>query len=428
MPTVVVIGGGFAGCSAALAVAKAGAEAILLEKTDMLCGVGVLSGVVQGEGGHAAVHEARALGGGEIFDVFDSIQLYHIDYLEQLNRKHVSIFDVLKVDRAVRAALEVAGVKVKLQARAKDVRMKGNALAHVLLDDGTKVEGDSFVDATGNSGTVAECTKHGFGCVMCMMRCPTFGGRVSITAKAGVRDIACMRPDGKLGAFTSGFTLIKESLGAEVRDELEKMGYMILPLPKELIHYDKLEKITATDNAQPAFIENLVIINNGFAKIMVQCYMPLDELHQLSGFENARMIDPLCGGVGNAVRGLAMAPRANSLKVEGLANLYCAGEKSGPQCGIVPATITGTLAGHNAARHCFGKEDLVLPRSLAIGDHVAFQKEMMDSGAQLYHRYGFTGAFFDRMKSRRLIYLHPEEIRERVEREGLRDVFAKRLG
>lgn len=427
MPTVVVIGGGFAGCAAAIAAVKAGAEAILLEKTDMLCGVGVLSGVVQGEGGHTVVNEARALGAGEIFDAFDSIQLYNIDWIKELNRRHVAIFSVLKVDAAVRDTLEVVGVKVKLKSRAKDLKLKGNALTQVVLDDGMKVEGDSFVDATGNSGTVAECTKHGFGCVMCMMRCPTFGGRVSITAKAGVKDVGCVRPDGKLGALTSGFTLVKESLGPQVRDELDKAGYLIIPLPRELVRYDKLEKITATDNATREFIENFVIINNGFAKVMVQCYMPLDELHQVPGFENARMIDPLGGGVGNAVRGLAMAPRDNSMKVEGLANLYCAGEKSGPLCGIVPATVTGTLAGHNAARHCFGKEELVLPRSLAIGDYVAFQKEMAERDTRPYHRYGFTGDYFKRMKASGLSSLDFKKVRDRVEREGLREVFAKRV-
>ena len=36
MYKIVVIGGGWAGCAAALAAKKAGAEVVLLEKTDLL--------------------------------------------------------------------------------------------------------------------------------------------------------------------------------------------------------------------------------------------------------------------------------------------------------------------------------------------------------------------------------------------------------
>ena len=40
MAKVVVVGGGWAGCAAAISASKAGAEVVILEKTDLLVGLG----------------------------------------------------------------------------------------------------------------------------------------------------------------------------------------------------------------------------------------------------------------------------------------------------------------------------------------------------------------------------------------------------
>ena len=40
MPKVVVIGGGWAGCAASISAKKAGCEVVLLERTDLLIGLG----------------------------------------------------------------------------------------------------------------------------------------------------------------------------------------------------------------------------------------------------------------------------------------------------------------------------------------------------------------------------------------------------
>jgi 2-polyprenyl-6-methoxyphenol hydroxylase-like FAD-dependent oxidoreductase len=47
MNRVVVIGGGWSGCPAGLAASKAGAEVTLLEKTDMLLGLGNVGGIMR---------------------------------------------------------------------------------------------------------------------------------------------------------------------------------------------------------------------------------------------------------------------------------------------------------------------------------------------------------------------------------------------
>ncbi len=426
MPSVAVIGAGFAGCSAAITAAKAGAEVTLLEKTDMLAGLGLLTGVMGGEGGIIASEEAKAMGAGDIWQACESVVTHEIDSIEKLGRKKIKIFSVIGLEGAVRKALESLGVKVRVRSRVKDVKMKADSITHLILDDKTNLEGDSFVDATGGIGTMAECSKYGFGCVMCVMRCPTFGGRVSISAKAGVEDYICQRGDGTPGALSSAFMLEKNSLTPQIVSELDKNGYIIVPLPPELIRRDKLGKITATVNAQPVFIENLVIFNNGFAKVMVQSFMPLDELHSIPGFENARMADPISGGVGNAVRALSMAPRGNTMKVKGVANLYCAGEKSGPITGI-PATITtGILAGHNAARYSLGEDDIQLPRNTAMGEFIAFAEEHA-SDRGLRSRCGFGGLFLQRLKKIGLLSTDGQEIKMRVEKAGLSECFARKL-
>ena len=76
MSKVVVVGGGFAGCGAALAAVKAGAQVTLLERTDMLIGVAVRAGETNGNGQFIANHELRFLGAGELPDAIHSIKLH----------------------------------------------------------------------------------------------------------------------------------------------------------------------------------------------------------------------------------------------------------------------------------------------------------------------------------------------------------------
>ena len=46
MAKVVVIGGGWAGCAAAISAKKAGADVVLLERTDLLLGLGNIGGIM----------------------------------------------------------------------------------------------------------------------------------------------------------------------------------------------------------------------------------------------------------------------------------------------------------------------------------------------------------------------------------------------
>ena len=58
-------------------------------------------------------------------------------------------------------------------------------------------------------------------------------------------------------------------------------------------------------------------------------YYPLEKLRKIPGLEYAKYVDPYAGSKGNSIRYLSVAPRTNDMKVVGVDNLFCAGEKSG---------------------------------------------------------------------------------------------------
>ena len=57
-------------------------------------------------------------------------------------------------------------------------------------------------------------------------------------------------------------------------------------------------------------------------------YYPLERIRKISGLESARYVDPYTGSKGNSIRYLSVAPSTNDMKVIGVDNLLCAGEKS----------------------------------------------------------------------------------------------------
>ncbi|NIO21955.1 MAG: FAD-dependent oxidoreductase, partial [Candidatus Aenigmarchaeota archaeon] len=105
------------------------------------------------------------------------------------------------------------------------------------------------------------------------------------------------------------------------------------------------------------------------------------------------------GGIGNSIRYMAMAPRDDTLKVIGMKNLLCAGEKSGLTVGHTEVIVTGALAGYNSVRYILGEEGLVLPYELAVGDIISYANRQMKTEDGLKRRYTFSGGpYFERMK------------------------------
>lgn len=431
MAKVVIVGGGWAGCSAALAARKTGCEVELFERTDMLLGTGLVGGIMRNNGRFTATEEMIQLGGGDLFKIAD--QHARHKNIEFPGHKHAILYDVATIEPAIRQALQKAGVTLHLKTRVTDIEQEGNTLIQVIADtfQGEKdiiAGGEAFVDAAGTAGPIGNCSKYGNGCVMCIYRCPTFGPRVSIGAKAGVDEINGIKPDGSIGAMSGSCKLHKDSLARDIREQLDRTGVVMIPVPQKLQKgFAALGQKACQQYALKEFNENIILLDTGHAKLM-SAYYPLDMLRQIPGCENARYEDPYAGGIGNSMRYIGMLPRDNTLKVEGLKNVFAAGEKAGLLVGHTEAIVTGTLAGHNAGRVALGQVPITLPVSLAVGDAIAFVQQSMQEKAGLTKKYTFSGSvYFEHMQANGLYTVDKDAIKQRVEIAGLKNVFSRSL-
>jgi hypothetical protein len=425
MVNIVIIGGGWAGCAAALAAKQAGAQVLLLEKTDMLLGLGNVGGIMRNNGRYTAAEEMINLGVGKLFDITDRAARHTM--VDFPGHSHASLYDVTKVEPMVRRLLREMGVEIRLMARAIDVVKKGNSIKGILMADDTVIEGDVFVETTGSTGPMGNCLKYGNGCAMCILRCPSFGPRTSISQRAGVEDILGQRGDECYGAFSGSCKLNKDSLSDEIRETLDREGVVVLKVPAEDVKMEKLSAKVCQQYALREYAENVVLLDTGHAKLMTSFYT-LEDLRKIPGLENARYEDPYSGGKGNSVRYLSIAPRNNSMKVEGLENLLCGGEKAGLFVGHTEAITTGSLAGHNSVRLALGMPLLELPRNLVTGDIIAYANEQIKHKDGLKKRYTFAGAeYFERMKERKMYTIDKKEIERRVSRMDLTDIFNEKL-
>jgi hypothetical protein len=424
MPKIVIAGGGWAGCGAAVAARQSGAEVVLLERADTLLGTGQVGGIMRNNGRYTAAEEMIALGGGELFHLTD-LNTRHPN-IEFPGHKHAWLYDVGRMEAIVRRYLLEHGVEVWTRTRVTDVRRSGGHLAALLLEDKQALEGDAFVDTTGSLGPMANCNKYGNGCAMCIMRCLVWGGRVSVAAKSGVNEFMGLRPDGGFGAMSGACKLHKGSLAPEVEAELDRTGVVVLPVPADTAEKKKagLSTKCCQQYALPEYAENVILLDTGHAKLMSP-YFPLEDLRRVPGLEDARYEDPYAGGMGNSIRFLAMAPRTDEMQVVGLDNLFCGGEKAGLLVGHTEAIVTGTLAGHNAVRQAEGQPLLRLPTSLAVGDFIAYSGEAMQTEAGRKQKYTFSGSvYFERMQQRDLYTTDHWAVKDRVAAAGMSGVFA----
>jgi hypothetical protein len=427
---VIVIGGGWSGCAAALQAVKQGADVTLIERTDMLLGTGLVGGIYRNNGRWTAAEELIAMGGGEMFEVMDQEALHA--GIEFPGHKHSSLYNVATIEPAVTKVLADAGIRIELAQRITEVELEGRRIRSVSTHKNhgdRKFEGDVFIETTGTADLPQACNKYGNGCAMCILRCHTFGARISIAAKCGVEEMIGKKGD-QVGAMSGSCKLLKESLAPHLREELDRTGVCVVPVPGKEGGGDgaKLAVKACQQYALPEFEQNVVLLDTGHAKLMSPFY-PLAELRRIPGFEHARFEDPYAGGIGNSIRYLGMSPRDNFLQVEGVDNLFCGGEKAGLLVGHTEAVVTGVLAGDNAVRWLRGEPLLEIPTSLSIGDAIDHVREQMKSEKGRGYKYTFSGSvYFDRMKERGLYLYDVDAIRQRVAAAGLTNVFDWRPG
>ena len=332
-----------------------------------------------------------------------------------------------KIEPAVKAHLKEMGVKINLISRITDIEKEKGKIKGIYLSDGTYVEGDVFIETTGSTGPMGNCLRYGNGCSMCILRCPAFGPRISLSQRAGIDDLQAEREDDVFGAFSGSCKLAKETLSDEIVKNLDEKGVVILKVPDEDINLDKLKAKVCQQYALKEFAENVILLDTGHAKLMTT-YYPLEKLRKIKGLENAKYIDPYAGGKGNSIRYLSVAPRTDDMKVKGIDNMFCAGEKSGLFVGHTEAMCTGSLAGHNAVRYMLGMPLLILPRSTAIGDIIAYANYKMMTKEGRKNRYTFAGAeYFNRMKELGLYTTDKSVIQSKIEKLNLSDIMNQKL-
>lgn len=425
MAKVVVIGGGWAGCAAAISAAKAGAQVVILEKTDLLIGLGNVGGIMRNNGRYTACEESMCLGASELFTITDENAMHkNVNFP---GHNHATVYNVLKIEPQVRKLIKDMGIEVKIMSRVVDVDCEGDMLKAVILEDGQRVEGDSFVDTTGSSGPMGNCAKYGNGCAMCVLRCPSFGGRVSVTGRCGVNDMIGERSNGDFGAFSGSMKLLKESLSEDIQKDLNENGFAVIPLPKELRNEKKLDIKVCQQYALHEFAENIILLDTGHAKLMTP-FFDLEKLRSVPGFETACIVDPYSGGKGNSIRYMAVSPRDNYMRAENMKNLFVGGEKSGFYVGHTEAICTGSLAGHNAVRYLANMEYLELPKILLIGDFISYSNEEMHKEGGTKKRFTFAGSiYFNRMKKLGFYTIDKNEIEKRVKDEDLLGIYNNKL-
>ena len=100
---IIIVGGGWAGCAAAVSAKKQGAEVILIERTDMLLGTGLVGGIMRNNGRFTATEEMLAMSGGEMFQLTDQNSLHRdIDFP---GHRHASLYNVATMEPVMAAII-----------------------------------------------------------------------------------------------------------------------------------------------------------------------------------------------------------------------------------------------------------------------------------------------------------------------------------
>ncbi|MBI2303551.1 MAG: FAD-dependent oxidoreductase [Chloroflexi bacterium] len=410
---VIVVGGGVAGCSAAIAVAKAGLESVLVERMDTLSGTGPLTGhLVQ----YVARMETKLLDGGgkEVIEALEGLSIFP---QREFGHQVSCIFDTTKIEKAMLTTVEKAGVEVILRSRVVGVEKEGNKIHRVVLENGARLEGDAFVDATGSTGGIPVCAEWGVGCVGCSQKCTVFGDRVGLSEAAGVPDLP------KTASYYVCTYIHPSSIAPWLLRSIqeEESGYFYYQVPEPWQNHDFTSYWPRKDRPVKNNLgrERLIYLMP-FVKLFVST-IPMDILHQFPGFEDAYVISPMAQ-TGNCVKTSPGAPHDETMRVLGLANLFCSGLRSGDFSSLVESIYTGDLAGHNAARTALGITELVtFPKTTMMGFFLweikkGYSLSDYPPGSPVDRRYLDVG----------LDVMEPDRIHERMNRVGLLGLFGQR--
>ena len=95
---------------------------------------------------------------------------------------------------------------------------------------------------------MGNCLRYGNGCSMCVLRCPSFGPRISISERCGAFDIQGERSGDELGAMSGSCKLAKESLSDDIRKELNEKGITIIMVTHNMNLCDCFSRVINVEN------------------------------------------------------------------------------------------------------------------------------------------------------------------------------------
>lgn len=425
MSRLIVVGGGWAGCSAALAAAKKGLTVTLIERTDRLLGSGLVGGIMRNNGRFTAAEELILMGAGELVELTDSLSR-HVN-LSFPGHRHAWLYDIERVEPAVISLLKQWQVEIRYEQRAVEVELSGRKISAIRLPDGTAVKGEVFIDASGTAGPMANCRRFGNGCSMCVFRCPAFGPRISIAIKAGLKEKLITRNDHQPGFFSGSCELEPGSLDGWLLAEVREKGAVAMPVPPELRPgepgHSLLKAKVCHQYTLQEYEDNLILLDTGPIKIMIP-YFNLQKLRCLKGFKGAVFRDPLGGGTGNSIRFTSSIEVQTNLLVPPFLNLFAAGERAGLMVGHTEAMVTGTLAGYNAWRLTRGEELLTLPRDTASGELIAYARELGSTREGRREMYTLSGGpLWKNLLHKGLYSTDPAGLQPRLKKANLLGIF-----
>ena len=128
---VIIIGGGFSGCQAAIQARKMGAEVHIIERTDMLLGVGNVGGIMRNNGRFTAAEELSYLGANEIIDIMDDLALHK--NIEFTGHKHANLTDIGKAEPTIRRLILSLGINIHFKSRGINVVLEDNSITKIKL-------------------------------------------------------------------------------------------------------------------------------------------------------------------------------------------------------------------------------------------------------------------------------------------------------
>ncbi len=425
---VVVVGGGASGFSAAKVAKAAGAgEVVLLERTDTLGGWALVAGIgLCGAGSFSVLAEAAALGGASLYNEILLPIATHEDLIMP-GFDRAMLYNVTKLDARMRAALEGAGVDVRMRARVVGSRRGGRRVEAVALADGSEIEGDVFVDATGSVTGLAGCEAYGHGCVECVQRCLAFGDPKGLVDDE-LELIQSLDGAGRIGVTGTSYLLPIASLSRALQDAVQAEGFAYVDVPPSVQPDDMRGKRAGSHGmaimSQAVVRENILLTDiGGYVKVTANAAPRFaGVLRQIPGLEDASFTQPLSGHRGHAVEGLAIAPRDDAMRVAGFDNLFCAGIKSSHALFLLDVAVSGDFAGYNAARLAAGRTPIELPRTLAIGAFIAHVNELTKNVDGLMRS---PQADQKTQEALGVFRSDPEEIRRFVDGLGLTGLFAR---